>query len=232
MSDPVFTVHAPQPDNSLMSTTRSSLRILVDEIMQMRHKSTRYLAGVWRETREYFMPYRTSNPSGKRLVRIYFNLTLRVLFIVLVTLLAWHLIAASVLAMKRLVGGGPNVHYDTLLNTCERTLFVNDHACGVLVSDGPNSLLCVWEDDGHTRMATFLNPQTVPDPLSRVTSKEHVLACSGLPDITRVRGTSVTVYYTSVQHPGVVSARFIENMRMSVCIQHAMEFPHGSPCPY
>ncbi len=231
MSGDVSYSAVPVGASEVPASGGSALRRLTDEIMLAKRNVAEYLHHVGAETRLYFMYYPGVTPSFKRLVRVYYVLLLRIVFFATVAFIAWELVASTLLSLRRTFGGGPTVHYDTLLNKCERDLFLHDSACGVHVSDGPNSLLCVWEDEDHTQMAAFLNPKIIPDPLSRIVSKEHILACKGRPAVSKVRGTSVTVYYNSVQHPGTVSARLVENVPLAVCIQHAMEFPLGSPCP-
>jgi hypothetical protein len=199
--------------------------------MRVRTDVDKYMRYVWGETCMYFMHYPGVEPSSGRLLRVYYLLLKRLLFFVFVCGVVWWLVASIMVSARRSLGGGPAVHYDSLVNKCERRLFLNDRLCGVLVSDGPNSILCAWEDSEHTHMATFLNPQIATDPVSHVISKEHVLACNDR-FVNKKRGTSVTVYYNSIQHPGTVAARFVDDMKLAVCIQHAMEFPIDGPCPF
>ncbi len=201
------------------------------EIVAPYRKSRAYLSHVWSQTHAYFTPYPAGvQPTLKQMLSMYWLLFWRTAFLLFALYGSWTLISATVTSYRRSLDGGPAARYEILLNKCERSLFLNSRACGLVVRDGDHSMLCVWDDQGHTRLSAYLNPRIVLNQLDRVSVAEYQVGCSYAPQMTRWRGSSVIVYYDSAVSPGTTAARLYDDPLTAFCVQHALEYPIGSPC--
>lgn len=211
---------------------KSRLPEWVDREIVAPYRSSRaYLAHVWSQTHAYFTPYPVGvQPTLKQMLSMYWLLFWRAAFLLFAVYGSWTLMSATVTSYRRSFGGGPVARYEVLLNKCERNLFLHSRACGLVVSEGDHSMLCVWDDPGHTRLSAYLNPKIVLNQLDRLSVAEYQVGCDYSPQTTKMRGSSVIVYYDSAISPGTTAARLYDDPPTAFCVQHAIEFPLGSPC--
>lgn len=193
-----------------------------------------YLSGVWMLTRSYLSPYAASRPSGKTVLAAWWLLLKRFLFTAFVCLALYIAAAELASSARRYMRSGALASYETLMSRCERALDRDPSACGAYVAESGvssgNRLMCLWTDKSHTELVSFMNPAMSLTGPTTYSVTERQVGCKSAESVTRRRNGQVTVYFDSISEPGTQAAQKLEDLFLSFCAQHVVEFPVGTPC--